>query len=195
MATKNRWRHKRCRLRQMIRKWRNKWRTTWIPKMRKHDDFSRILHLFFISLCLPPFFVNVFIHEEMMIPRGFFIFWIVPQTVYCWGSILEKKRAGHTHWPWLGSAPELCGWALWLGSVSQSCPPLVPVLETSEEIGYRWTNQSKNIEWKHHDPKEEKMKTEKVEKHIERKHHDPKEDKMKTKNTMNTYWKKTPWPI
>ena len=22
-----------------------------------------------------------------------------PQTVYCWGSILEERRAGHTHWP------------------------------------------------------------------------------------------------
>ena len=27
--------------------------------------------------------------------------------------------------PCLGRAPELCGWALWPGSVSGSCPPLV----------------------------------------------------------------------
>ena len=43
---------------------------------------------------------------------------LFPQTVYlyCWGSIVEQKEV-HTHWP----RPS----ALWLGSVSGSCPPLV----------------------------------------------------------------------
>ena len=47
----------------------------------------------------------------------------LPQTVYCWGSILRKKLATLT-----GRAPELCGWALWPRSVSGPCPPLVLVL-------------------------------------------------------------------
>ena len=47
---------------------------------------------------------------------------VVPQTVYCWGSILERKELATL----TGRAPELCGWALWLRSVSRpSCPPLV----------------------------------------------------------------------
>ena len=50
----------------------------------------------------------------------------------------ERKRAARARararvlWtsscPCLGRAPELCGWALWPGSVSGSCPPLILVL-------------------------------------------------------------------
>ena len=54
---------------------------------------------------------------------------VFPQTVYCWGSILERKGLATL----TGRAPELCGWAPWLGSVaglcgwalSSSCPPPV----------------------------------------------------------------------
>ena len=58
---------------------------------------------------------------------------IIPQTVYCWGSILAKKELATL----TGRAPELCGWALCPGlvlllssvaglcSVSRPCPPLV----------------------------------------------------------------------
>ena len=45
----------------------------------------------------------------------------IPQTVYCWGSILERKELATL----TGRAPELCGWALWLGSVAGPCPPLL----------------------------------------------------------------------
>ena len=60
---------------------------------------------------------------------------VFPQTVYCWGSILERKELATL----TGRAPELCGWALWLGlvlllssslstlwlgSVAGPCPPL-----------------------------------------------------------------------
>ena len=38
---------------------------------------------------------------------------IFPQTVYCWGSIVERKELATL----TGRAPELCGWALWLGLV------------------------------------------------------------------------------
>ena len=58
---------------------------------------------------------------------------LVPQTVYCWGSILGKKELATL----TGRAPELSGWALCPGlvlllssvaglcSVSRPCPPLV----------------------------------------------------------------------
>ena len=47
------------------------------------------------------------------------------QKVYCWGSIMENKSWPHSLAAPLnsvGRAPELCGWALWHGSVSSSCP-------------------------------------------------------------------------
>ena len=50
-----------------------------------------------------------------------------PQTVYCWGSILEKEELATL----TGRAPELCGWALCPGSVARSCPPLVLLLSFS----------------------------------------------------------------
>ena len=49
----------------------------------------------------------------------------------------KKAISGHLLYAWfervletfsLGRAPELCGWALWPGSASGSCPPLVLVL-------------------------------------------------------------------
>ena len=40
---------------------------------------------------------------------------LIPQTVYCWGSILERKGLATL----TGRAPEICGWALW------PCPPPV----------------------------------------------------------------------
>ena len=46
------------------------------------------------------------------------------QTVYCGSSILEKKELATL----TGRAPQLCGWALWPGSVSGPCPPLCPPL-------------------------------------------------------------------
>ena len=53
-----------------------------------------------------------------------------PQTVCCWGPILERKELA-TFFTLTGRAPELYGWAPWLGSVaglcgwalSSSCPP------------------------------------------------------------------------
>ena len=51
---------------------------------------------------------------------------MIPQTVYCWGSILERKGLATL----TGRAPELCGWAPWLGSVAGPCPPLVLLLST-----------------------------------------------------------------
>ena len=45
---------------------------------------------------------------------------IFPQTVYCWGSILERKELATL----TGRALELCGWAL----VAGPCPPLVLLL-------------------------------------------------------------------
>ena len=60
---------------------------------------------------------------------------LFPQTVYCWGLILEKELATLTgrapelclcfrvlssSCPFLGRAPELCGWAVWA-----LCPGLV----------------------------------------------------------------------
>ena len=59
----------------------------------------------------------------------------IPQTVYCWGSILEKKSWPHSLAAPLNSVAGLCVQALssssffvWLGSVSRPCPPLVLVL-------------------------------------------------------------------
>ena len=55
---------------------------------------------------------------------------ILPQTVHCWGSILEKKELATL----TGRAPELCGWALCpglvllLSSVAAVCPGLVLLL-------------------------------------------------------------------
>ena len=62
---------------------------------------------------------------------------LFPQTVSSWGSILERKELATL----TGRAPELCGWALWLGlvlllaaplnsvnSVAGPCPPLVLLL-------------------------------------------------------------------
>ena len=49
---------------------------------------------------------------------------LFPQTVYCWGSILERKELATL----TGRAPDLCGWALWLGSVAGPCPPLILLL-------------------------------------------------------------------
>ena len=51
-------------------------------------------------------------------------FFLSPQAVYCWGSILERKELATL----IGRAPELCGWAPWLGSVAGPCPPLVLLL-------------------------------------------------------------------
>ena len=51
-------------------------------------------------------------------------FTVFPETVYCWGSILERKELATL----TGRAPELCGWAPWLGSVAGPCPPLVLLL-------------------------------------------------------------------
>ena len=62
----------------------------------------------------------------------FVITWLLkavfPQAVYCWGSILPRKKELATL---TGRAPELCGWALWPGSVSGPCSPLVLLLSLS----------------------------------------------------------------
>ena len=46
----------------------------------------------------------------------------------CWALWLGLVLFLSSSCPCLGRAPELCGWALWPGSVSGSCPPLVLVL-------------------------------------------------------------------
>ena len=46
------------------------------------------------------------------------------KTVYCWGSILDKKSWPHSLAAPLNSVAGLCGLALWPGSVSGSCPCL-----------------------------------------------------------------------
>ena len=64
----------------------------------------------------------------------------IPQTVYCWGSILERKGLATL----TGRAPELCGWAPWLGSVarlcgwalSSSCPPFGRAPELCQLCGW-----------------------------------------------------------
>ena len=56
-----------------------------------------------------------------LVPPGSRFF---PQTIYCGSSILEKKELATL----TGRAPQLCGWALWPGSVSGPCPPLCPPL-------------------------------------------------------------------
>ena len=71
---------------------------------------------------------------------------IFPQTVYCWGSILERKELATL----TGPAPDLCGWALWLGSVaglcgwalSSSCPPLGRAPELCQLCGCGWALSS-----------------------------------------------------
>ena len=65
---------------------------------------------------------------------------LFPQTVYCWGSILERKEPATL----TGRAPELCGWAPWLGSaaglcgwaLSSSCPPLGRAPELCQLCGW-----------------------------------------------------------
>ena len=65
---------------------------------------------------------------------------VFPQTVYCWGSILERTELATL----TGRAPELCGWALWLTSVaglcgwalSSSCPPLGRAPELCQLCGW-----------------------------------------------------------
>ena len=46
----------------------------------------------------------------------------------CWGLWLGLVLFLSSSCPCFGRAPELCGWALWPGSVPGSCPPLVLVL-------------------------------------------------------------------
>ena len=55
--------------------------------------------------------------------RLLFTVYVFHQTVYCWGSILEKKSWPHSLAAPLNSVAGLCGPA-----VSGSCPPLVLVL-------------------------------------------------------------------
>ena len=57
---------------------------------------------------------------------------IFPQTVYCWGSILERKELATL----TGRAPELCAWAPWLGSVAGPCPPLGHAPELCQLCGW-----------------------------------------------------------
>ena len=64
--------------------------------------------------------------------HGRFLKDLFPQTVYCWGSILERKELATL----TGRAPELCGWAPWLGSVSASCPPLGRAPELCQLCGW-----------------------------------------------------------
>ena len=96
----------------------------------------------FAFMCLPLLYrwkhagaANSFVRD------GFVLHRVLPRTLqamktvkcifaaaYCWGSILERKELATL----TGRAPELCGWAPWLGSVaglcgwalSSSCPPL-----------------------------------------------------------------------
>ena len=73
------------------------------------------------QICLAPsgvYFMFAFIFGMYV------VWWIFPQTIYCWGSILERKELATL----TGRAPELCGWALWLGSVAGPWPPLVLLL-------------------------------------------------------------------
>ena len=75
------------------------------------------------------------------------VFNFFPQTVYCWGSILETKELATL----TGRTPELCGWALWLGSVaglcvqalSSSCPCLCRAPELCGPAYWRgvWPNK------------------------------------------------------
>ena len=56
----------------------------------------------------------------------------IPQAVYCWGSILERKELATL----TGRAPELCGWAL-----SSSYPPLGRAPELCQLCGWAlWLN-------------------------------------------------------
>ena len=57
----------------------------------------------------------VYIYVYSFFPKQFTV---VPQTIYCWGSILETKELATL----TGRAPELCGWAL--------CPGLVLLLSS-----------------------------------------------------------------
>ena len=73
-------------------------------------------------------------------PPFLFLCVFFPQTVYCWGSILERKELATV----TGRAPELCGWASWLGSVaglcgwalSSSCPPLGSAPDRAQLCGW-----------------------------------------------------------
>ena len=57
---------------------------------------------------------------------------VFPQTVYCWGSILERKELATL----TGRAPELCGWALWLGLVLLLAAPLNSVNSVAGLCGW-----------------------------------------------------------
>ena len=50
-----------------------------------------------------------------------------PSCPLCWALWLGLVLFLSSSCPCLGRAPELCGWALWPGSVFGSCPPLVPL--------------------------------------------------------------------
>ena len=53
----------------------------------------------------------------------------------CWALWLGLVLFLSSSCPCPGHAPELCGWALWRGSVSGSCPPLVdPCLGRAPEL-------------------------------------------------------------
>ena len=52
----------------------------------------------------------------------------------CWALWLGLVLFLSSSCPCFGRAPELCGWALWPGSVSGSCPPLVLVLAAPPEL-------------------------------------------------------------
>ena len=89
----------------------------------------------------PLYFSIVFFYKgKRIFYKGVFLNRIFPQTVYCWGSILERKELATL----TGRAPELCGWALWLGSVaglcgwalSSSCPPLGRAPELCQPCGW-----------------------------------------------------------
>ena len=85
------------------------------------------------------FFVLTFSLDFFWYFFFFFVFFF-SQTVYCWGSILERKELATL----TGRAPELCGWASWLGSVaglcgwalSSSCPPLGSAPELCQLCGW-----------------------------------------------------------
>ena len=58
-------------------------------------------------------------------------YWLLSSSCpLCWALWLGLVLFLSSSCPCLGRAPELCGWALWPGSVSGSCPPLVLVLAT-----------------------------------------------------------------
>ena len=71
-------------------------------------------------------FKNRSLHQSTITTRCTVL--LIPQTVYCWGSILEKKSWPHSLAAPLNTVAGLCVQALssscplWLGSVSRPCP-------------------------------------------------------------------------